>query len=155
MRRSPFVYSVRYAVNAATLLLSLCLLGAGVAHAQTVKTGGDVIDETWTVAGSPYVVQGDLTVPAGAYLIIEAGVTVQFAAGDLEAGGTDNTRTELIVNGTLSVNGTGRVNAVPDVAGVSLGVFETALLEELLALVVVGEEEPLVERSPGNRLRHA
>jgi hypothetical protein len=35
------------------------------------------------------------------------------------------------------------------------GLVETARLEELLALVVVGEEQPLVERAAGDGLGHA
>jgi hypothetical protein len=81
------------------------LMAASAAHAETVKTGGNVINETWTPDGSPYIVQGDITVPSGAFLTIEAGTVVQFASTDAQGSGQDPTRTELIVNGTLTVNG--------------------------------------------------
>jgi hypothetical protein len=38
------------------------------------------VSGVWTAANSPYVVQGNLRVPAGESLTIEAGVEVQFAA---------------------------------------------------------------------------
>ncbi len=50
------------------------------ATAQTVVSGP--VSGTWTLAGSPYVVQSSgavVTAPAG--LIIEAGVVVQFESG--------------------------------------------------------------------------
>ena len=60
----------------------------------TTLTGGDV-SGTWTLTGSPYRVEGDITVPAGASLTIEPGVTVDFIYGY-----------KLTVNGTLQANGT-------------------------------------------------
>lgn len=82
------------------------VMATTAAHADTIKTGGNVVNETWTPDGSPYIVQGDITVPAGAFLTIEAGTVVQFASGDTQASGQDATRTELTVRGTLTVNGT-------------------------------------------------
>ena len=89
------------------LVLSiLCLLALpSAAEAQTIISGGNIINRTWTTAGSPYVVQGDITVPAGAFLTIEAGVDVQFASTDSQITGLDPSRVELTVNGTLTVNG--------------------------------------------------
>jgi cysteine-rich repeat protein len=96
-----------------TRLAALCFLpasiaiflAAGAAHAETIKTGGTVINETWTPDGSPYIVQGDLTVPSGASLTIEAGTIVQFASTDAQGSGQDPARTELIINGSLTVHG--------------------------------------------------
>jgi cysteine-rich repeat protein len=88
------------------LLVAALLFAPAAGRAQTIKSGGDIIDETWTVAGSPYIVQGDLTVPESHYLVIEAGVEVRFADGDLTAGGRDSTRAEITVDGTLSITGT-------------------------------------------------
>ncbi len=72
----------------------------------TIIPGGNVSNETWTLAGSPYVVQGDVTVMAGTFLHIEAGVQVQFASTDSTASGLDSTKVELRVNGYLTVSGT-------------------------------------------------
>jgi hypothetical protein len=57
-------HSVPFAIAAAlALVLSLLALPAPVAAATTVP-GGDV-SGTWTASGSPYLVEGDLTVPSG------------------------------------------------------------------------------------------
>ena len=48
-----------------------------VMMAQTTIPGGDV-SGTWTEAGSPYLIEGDITVPADCTLIIEPGVNVDF-----------------------------------------------------------------------------
>lgn len=74
--------------------------------ASTTIPGGNIINQTWTPAGSPYIVQGDITIPAGAFLTIQAGTTVVFAASDLMVAGVDTARVELTVNGTLTVAGT-------------------------------------------------
>src|SRR3954470_16944881 len=95
---------VRYRL--ASIIIIAASAGVSAAHADTIETGGNVANETWTPAGSPYIVQGDITVPAGASLTIEAGTVVQFASGDTQASGQDPTRTELTVRGTLMVNGT-------------------------------------------------
>jgi MYXO-CTERM domain-containing protein len=84
---------------------ALVALTAGDAAATTI-TGGNIINQTWTTAGSPYVIQGDITVPAGAYLHIDPGVVVQFASSDAQASGLNTSRVELTVHGTLEVNGT-------------------------------------------------
>ncbi len=59
---------------AATLLfLSLVATGAG---ADII--GGGPVSGTWTAAGSPYLITGEIDVPAGATLTIEPGVEVRF-----------------------------------------------------------------------------
>ena len=63
--------------------------------------GGDVGGQVWTSAGSPYLVRGingNLDVPAGTELRIEAGTVVLFS----DAYGAP----WVNVGGTLSVNGT-------------------------------------------------
>ena len=62
--------------------------------ASTGVSGGDV-SGTWTVSGSPYLIQGDITVPADQTLTIEAGVVVNFESAY-----------DFTVNGTLLAEGT-------------------------------------------------
>ena len=59
-------------------------------------------DSTWTLAGSPYHVNADLTIAAGATLHIEAGVVVKFNDVD----GSNYYWTDLIVKGVLDVQAT-------------------------------------------------
>ena len=74
----------------------------------------------WTPAGNPYFVNGDLTINAGSTLTIQAGVNVIVAPADGAAAGLDPTRVEIIVNGSLVVNGTAlqRVTFAPAAGGV-------------------------------------
>ena len=62
--------------------------------ASTAIPGGDV-SGTWTMDGSPYLIGGDITVPADQTLIIEPGVEVIFESWY-----------KLTVNGTLLAEGT-------------------------------------------------
>jgi len=75
------------------LFLTFILLSQYI-MAQTQVSGNQ--SGTWTLVNAPYQVTGDITVPAGQTLQIEAGVTVEFQAyyrvyvnGKLEANGTD------------------------------------------------------------------
>jgi hypothetical protein len=78
------------------LILVLCGLFSGLtAFAQTIVPGGNV-SGTWTAAGSPYLVQGNITIQADSTLNIEPGVVVDFqnssflqVNGLLEAVGTE------------------------------------------------------------------
>jgi len=63
--------------------------------AQTQVSGNQ--SGTWTLANTPYEVTGDITIPSGQTLTIEAGVTINFQGhyriyvnGKMEANGTDN-----------------------------------------------------------------
>ncbi len=76
-------------------LVILCFTMANVAAVEIrgLQTG------MWTLADSPYLVQGDVLIPPGQTLVIEPGVVVQFAgyyklkvAGTLYAVGTDTRR---------------------------------------------------------------
>ncbi len=60
----------------------------------TTVYAGDV-SGTWTASGSPYRIEGDITVPAGSTLTIEAGTEISF-----------QNWYSLTVNGTLLANGT-------------------------------------------------
>lgn len=62
--------------------------------AQTVIPGGNV-SGTWTATGSPYLIEGEITVPSGDSLVVEPGVDVIFQG-----------HYKLIVNGWLVAEGT-------------------------------------------------
>jgi cysteine-rich repeat protein/parallel beta-helix repeat protein len=80
---------------------------ATAARADTIISGGNLSTQTWTLANSPYTLQGDVTVIAGATLTIEAGVVVQATSGsDAQLAGRNNARVEITVSGALVVNGT-------------------------------------------------
>jgi hypothetical protein len=75
----------------AFVALILLLLGLGLAlgvvpvkvHAETVFPGGHIVEttETWDVDGSPYIVEGSLSVRDSGHLILEPGVEVQIMGG--------------------------------------------------------------------------
>jgi|GEM_PF-6205965 len=46
------------------------------ASADTIPSGD--VSGTWTMAGSPYYINGDINVPAGQLLTIEPGVVLDF-----------------------------------------------------------------------------
>lgn len=98
----------RFAARALSSML-LALVGvfaaAGAASAETIIAGGNVINQTWTPAGSPYTIQGDITVPLGAFLNIQAGTIVQFNATDGMVAGADTARVELTVRGDFNATG--------------------------------------------------
>jgi len=79
------------------LILSLSLtvpaLAAPLAAATTIPGGN--VSGTWDTAGSPYLIDGDITVPAGATLTIDPGVEILFQSWY-----------SLTVNGTLIADGT-------------------------------------------------
>ncbi len=88
------------------LLLAALLLRAGTASASTMIAGGNLGNQNWTVAGSPYILTGDSTIQIGATLTIQPGVTVEVVTGDVQASGVSTTRVELTIQGTLNAIGT-------------------------------------------------
>ncbi|MCB9641283.1 MAG: right-handed parallel beta-helix repeat-containing protein [Myxococcales bacterium] len=86
--------------------LVVCGIFPSMAHAITVS-GSLVTNTRWGKAQSPVILTGDLTVESNVTLTIEAGVVVQAKNNqDSQVSGTDTSRVELIVKGTLVVDGT-------------------------------------------------
>ena len=75
------------------LLIPIGVLSAGIPAASATDVSGTQTG-LWTLTGSPYVVTGDVTVPDGETLSIEAGVVVRFTY-----------RRYLFIYGTLVANG--------------------------------------------------
>ena len=59
------------------IIVSLVLFPIASGIGQTYITGGDV-SGTWSSAGSPYYIQGEITIPNSETLTIEPGVNVVF-----------------------------------------------------------------------------
>ncbi|MBT3217509.1 MAG: hypothetical protein HN348_00325, partial [Proteobacteria bacterium] len=77
-----------------------------VSWSATTITGGNLGNADWDSSKSPYIIEGDVTVQAGATLNIGKGVEVRFKSSDGQQSGLDHSRIELIVEGTLTVAGT-------------------------------------------------
>ena len=78
------------------LITAILLITMSGLIAQTNVSGPILSDVTWAIAGSPYIVTGDVYVNSGIVLTIEAGVEVKFDDDKF-----------LQVNGTLIAMGTG------------------------------------------------
>jgi len=89
----------------------------------TVIPGGNIINQTWTPGGSPYSIQGDITVPTGASLTMQAGTQVQIAATDAQAAGLDPSKVEIHVRGTMTWQGTAGNHVQITPLGNWLGVY--------------------------------
>jgi len=72
-------------------LICLCQLKFGLAG---TSISGNITNPVWTQDGSPYIIDGTVTVAKGALLRIEAGSEVRFNPG-----------AKLLVNGELDVVG--------------------------------------------------
>jgi len=77
-----------------------------ISNAQTIIQPGDV-SGTWTLSGSPYEIQGDITIPNDSTLTIQPGVLVEFQGhyalnvqGRLLAVGTEINGIWFIINDT-------------------------------------------------------
>ena len=74
-------------------------------QATNVLAGELLRDTTFTAAGSPYLITGDLTIAEDVVLTIEPGATIQFAATDSLSSGEDPYLCELLVEGVLNASG--------------------------------------------------
>lgn len=81
-------------MNCGRLLFLFCFLLEFGCFGQTSISGGSV-SGTWTKAGSPYIILGDVTIPPGENLSLEPGVIVFFSG-----------YYKLTVNGSLLARGT-------------------------------------------------
>src|SRR5689334_443835 len=77
---------LRHASRLCVLAVVLCALAAPAARAQDVA-GVLVADETWSAAAGPYVITGDVEVPADVTLTLEPGVEIEFRGGSLRVRG--------------------------------------------------------------------
>lgn len=93
---------------AVTALIACALVGAGPRSAQAATTidGGNVGGQVWTAGGSPYSLLGDVSVPAGSTLTIQAGAVVELAGNDRQLAGKSATLVEIVVDGALLIDGT-------------------------------------------------
>jgi len=96
---------VRLPVRLVVCLLCAC---SGALRAETHVSGIISSDEAWTSAGSPYIVDGTVTVygSANPRLTIEAGVLVQFEAGTMLNIGSTNAGENDAYRGQLNALGT-------------------------------------------------
>ncbi len=91
-----------------SLVFIVIILFSPPLNGETIIPGGNLTDQTWTVAGSPYIVQGDITISSGSTLTIEPGVIIKFSTSDSQFSGIDASKCELIIqnDGTLEAQGT-------------------------------------------------
>ena len=78
------------------LMFGFTIVFAAVSFAQTHIPAGNV-SGTWTTSGSPYLIEGEISITAGQTLTIEPGVLVEFqdhyklnVQGNIQAVGTQN-----------------------------------------------------------------
>ncbi|WNG15894.1 hypothetical protein [Cystobacter fuscus] len=88
------------------VLSALLLLLPALASALDVQGALPTADTVWKKDLNPYVLTGDVTVPWGAKLTVEAGVQIIAIPEDGLRSGVDPERVEFIVDGTLVVRGT-------------------------------------------------
>lgn len=84
-------------------LLVLALPGT----AQALDVIGNInVNTTWKKSDSPVRLTGDVTVAGHVTLTVEPGTVIEAAASDGLGAGTDTSKVELIVKGSLIANGT-------------------------------------------------
>lgn len=81
--------------------------GTGAAFAATMIPGRTLsTDETWTPAGNPYLISGDIIIPSCRKLTITAGTDVQLLLSDKDHTTIDNGFVSFVVSGQIVVDGT-------------------------------------------------
>ncbi len=92
--------------NIAKSLVIFLILYPTIIFSQTVIPGGDV-SGTWTKANSPYLIEGEITVPEDLQLAIESGVFIEFQGhykfiikGNILANGEINDTITFTINDT-------------------------------------------------------
>jgi predicted outer membrane repeat protein len=87
-------------------ILLFLLIATQICFAQTHISAGD-INGTWTSSSSPYLIEGDISIPSGQTLTIEPGVLVEFQGhytlfvqGRLVAVGTETDNITFTINDT-------------------------------------------------------
>lgn len=107
----------------ASLVCWVGLLATEASAGTNVAGGALPGNATWTAAGSPYQLTGDLRVPAGVTLTMQPGTEVVVSSTDASSSGTNTSKVEITVDGTLAIQGTAAapvkirgtdVPAVPD-----------------------------------------
>jgi parallel beta-helix repeat protein len=74
--------------------------------AAETRVGGPIKGVvTWNRAGSPYIVTGDITIPAGSTLRLEPGVVLRFKPNLADQKGKKPFDLEILVEGTLEAQG--------------------------------------------------
>ncbi|HSG68263.1 MAG TPA: right-handed parallel beta-helix repeat-containing protein, partial [Bacteroidales bacterium] len=98
-------------MKARITITSLLVVFIVLTYGQTTIPGGDVYG-TWTISGSPYLVQGDINVPADCTLVIEPGVVIDFQGnymtqvfGNLLAQGTETDTIRFISTSSIGHRG--------------------------------------------------
>jgi hypothetical protein len=87
-------------------------------HARATNVSGTIsTDTTWTLAGSPYIVTGSITVTGGATLTIEPGVTVRFGSGRRLSIGSATSAGALVAAGTVGQKVLFTTNTEPPAPG--------------------------------------
>jgi hypothetical protein len=142
----------------AVLLAVLSCSSVSAARAQTVVPAGNLAGNVvWTPAGNPYIVQGDITVPAGSTLTIQAGTEIILAASDSASAGLDPNEVEISIAGTLTVAGTAAapVNFLVDPATTfynwrGIRIEAAAAGATIDHAVISGAEYAIVSEQPGD-----
>ena len=91
-------------------IIILIFLSAIFLFSETIIPEGEVCGE-WSIEGSPYLIEGEITIPDGETLNITAGVLVEFQGhyklnvqGRLIAEGTENNMITFTINDNTGFN---------------------------------------------------
>ena len=95
-------------IQTVRLSFVLLFLSMSAAQAAVLEHAGPITQNTTWTSADEHIVTGDVTVPAGLTLTVEAGAVIKFKPlSDSTSSGADNGRSELRVDGgSLIVNGT-------------------------------------------------